>query len=189
MAHQSTATVGRAAEVNIEAIPALAVEMGVAGGGQFGRAADIQGRSAPQDRCDEPLQGALVENSFPEERTAENMLPTQHAALQVPGGRMSRTLQAVHEDDVQRARRLECQQQLMGVHWGLLPWLQLVEEIKERNHPHPIRAGDRCQNPKCDCYANKDAKEFWGYCCKQCAIRLREEEKGIIHDNPRPLQI
>ena len=74
--------------------------------------------------------------------------------------------QAVHEEDVQTAQWHECQRQLrlnMGVHYSLIPWNQIVDEIKNYSHPWPIREGDRCRNPKCDRYANENVEEFWGY--------------------------
>ena len=105
--------------------------------------------------------------TYSEERTAEVMSPGQHAAPQVPKGRMSCTpQQAVHEEDVQTAQWHECQRQLrlnMGVHYSLIPWNQIVDEIKNYSHPWPIREGDRCRNPKCDRYANENVEEFWGY--------------------------
>ena len=51
----------------------------------------------------------------------------------------------------------------MGVHYSLIPWNQIVDEIKNYSHPWPIREGDRCRNPKCDRYANENVEEFWGY--------------------------
>ena len=162
---KSAATVGSAAVVAVEGNPTSTAVVGVAEGGRVERGA--QGRSAPQDRCTELPQGTLVKDSYSEERTAEVMSPGQHAAPQVPKGRMSCTpQQAVHEEDVQTAQWHECQRQLslnMGVHYSLIPWNQIVDEIKNYSHPWPIREGDRCRNPKCDRYANENVEEFWGY--------------------------
>ena len=36
--------------------------------------------------------------------------------------------------------------------------------------------------------ANGNVEEFWGYCCKQCALRLREEQHGIAYENPKSFQ-
>ena len=163
---KSTATVGSAAVVAVEDDPALAVAVGVTEGGRVDRG--VQGRSVLQDQRNgnELPQGALVTDSCSEERTAD-MSHGQHAASQIPKGRMSCTpQQAVHEADVQTAQWHECQQQLrlnMGVHYSLIPWNQIVDEIKNYSHPLPIREGDRCRNPKCDRYANENVEEFWGY--------------------------
>ena len=122
MAHQSTASVGSTALDVIED-PALADEVGVTSGG---RVANLRGQSSPEDSCDNKPKDALVRNSS-EDMTAENMSPTQHAALQVPAGRTSRTPQEVHDADVQRARFLEQQRQRSGLHWSPIPWLQVAE--------------------------------------------------------------
>ena len=74
----------------------------------------------------------------------------------------------------------------MGVHYSLIPWNQIEDEITNNCHPLLLREGDRCRNPNCDCFANEHVEEFWGYCCKQCAVRLREEQYGIVHENPKP---
>ena len=83
----------------------------------------------------------------------------------------------------------ECQQQLknqMGVHWSLVPWYQILDEIKNHCHPFPIREGGHCRDPNCDCFGHEDEAQFQGYCCKQCALRLREQCQGIVQYNPRP---
>ena len=56
---KSTATVGSAAVVAVEDDPALTAVVGVTEGGRVERGA--QGRSAPQDRCNEQLQGVQEE--------------------------------------------------------------------------------------------------------------------------------
>ena len=108
---KSNATVGSAAVVAVEDDPTSTAVVGVAEGGRVERGA--QGRSAPQDRCNELPQGALVKDTYSEERTAEVMSPGQHAAPQVPKGRMSCTpQQAAHADDVpSTAQWQECQRQ------------------------------------------------------------------------------
>ena len=162
---QCSASVGSAA-IEIVQDPALA-EVGVA---SEERIAGQCGQSAIQDGCDEKPQDALVRNSS-EKMTAEDTSPTQHAASQVPTG--SSPLPEVRESDDPRVRFLELQRQRSGVHWSLIPWFQIVDEIKRGIHRHALR-GDRCRNPKCGCYANELVMDFFGYCCKQCAFRLRE---------------
>ena len=96
---KSTATVGSAAVATVEDDPTSTAVVGAAEQGRVERGA--QGRSASQDQCNEQLQGVLVKDSYSEERTAEVMSPGQHAAPQVPKGKMSCTLQqAAHADDV-----------------------------------------------------------------------------------------
>ena len=134
------ATVGSAAMVPDVEDPALAVEVGVTQGGRVDHGR--QGRSVLQDQCsgNELPHGALVTDSYSEERTAD-MSHGQHAASQIPKGRMSCTpQQAAHETGVQTAQWHECQLQLrdkMGVHYSLIPWTQIVDEIKGYSHPNP----------------------------------------------------
>ena len=176
----------------VEGDPTSTAVVGVAEQGRVERGA--QGRSAIQDQRNEQLQGVLVKDSYSEERTAEVMSPGQHAAPQIPQGKMSCTpQQAAHADDVpSTAQWQECQRQQrikVDVHYSLVPWNQIVDEIKNHRHPWPIREGNYCRNPKCGCLANENVEEFCGYCCKQCALRLREEQYGIVHENPKPFQL
>ena len=151
----------------------------------------MQGRLAFQDQCNEQLQGVPVKDNYSDERTAEAMSLGWHAASQGPQGKMNCTpQQAEHAVGVPLICQWhECQRRLrfhMGVHYSLIPWNQIEDEITNNCHPLLLREGDRCRNPNCDCFANEHAEEFWGYCCKQCAVRLREEQYGIVHENPKP---
>ena len=184
---KSTATVGSAAVATVEDDPTSTAVVGAAEQGRVERGA--QGRSAIQDQCNEQLQGVLVKDSYSEERTAEVMSPGQHAAPQIPKGKMSCTpQQAAHADDVPSTAQWQERQQRtnVDVHYSLVPWNQIVDEIKNHRHPWPIRGGNCCRNPKCGCSANVNMEEFLGYCCKQCALRLREEQNGIVHENHKP---
>ena len=64
----------------------------------------------------------------------------------------------------------------------------MKEEIKRGKHLHPTRGG-LCRSPKCGCFANANKEEFEGYCCKQCGLRQRERDHGIVYDNPKPYQL
>lgn len=77
----------------------------------------------------------------------------------------------------------QCQQQSrnqIGVHWSLVPWIEIMDEIKNNCHPFPIREGGLCRAPTCECVGHDDKMEFQGYCCKQCALRWRENCADII---------
>ena len=133
-----TATVGSAALETMEDDPTSTAVVSVAEQGQVQHG--LQGRSAAQDQCNEQLQGVPVKDSYSEERTAEAMSPGQHAASQGPQGKMSCTpQQAEHADGVPSSGQWhECQRQLrfkMGVHYNLIPWNQIVDEIKNYSHP------------------------------------------------------
>ena len=121
-----------------------------------------------------------------EEMTVD-MSTMQHAASQVPSEGASCTLDEEHGPGDQRAHLLE-QQRRRSVHYSLVPFLEILDEIKDNRHLQPTR-GSLCRNPDCDCYAHEDVAEFGRYCCKQCALRRREKDKGIVHHNPRSFQI
>ena len=62
---------------------------------------------------------------------------------------------------------------LDSVHYSLVHWETMKEEIAKGTHPHQPKKNGTCRNPGCNMKYRDDVYEFLVYCCKQCATRCR----------------
>ena len=140
MERHHTATAGSAAvdeEMELSVDPVYAVEVDKI---SESRAAGSRG-SQPEEGCDKGLPNAVVGNSPKQEDSS----PTPHAASSCP---QQERCDSESSGPDQQSR----------VHYSLLPWLAIKEEIKRGKHLHPTRGG-LCRSPNCGCFAHADKED------------------------------